>query len=180
MSSTLVTVNEYEARAYEILPQNARDYYKSGAGDEHTLSLNKEAFRRLRIRPRFLVPVSNRDMSVEIFGDRVKIPFGISPTAMQKMAHADGECANARGLGSDEKLDSPDDTCPSDHQYIYHGGKEGTVTWTVDFSYIPFQDMGINASQFAVCDVSAETLHILDLPICQQIKSIMLLTTNDS
>lgn len=37
-------------------------------------------------------------MSVEIFGDRVKIPFGISPTAMQKMAHADGECANARGL----------------------------------------------------------------------------------
>lgn len=51
----------------------------------------------MRIRPRFLVPVSNRDMSVEIFGDRVKIPFGISPTAMQKMAHADGECANARG-----------------------------------------------------------------------------------
>lgn len=46
MSSTLVTVNEYEARAYEILPQNARDYYKSGAGDEHTLSLNKEAFKR--------------------------------------------------------------------------------------------------------------------------------------
>lgn len=49
MSSKLVTVNEFETKAYEILPQNARDYYKSGAGDEHTLSLNKDVFKRYDI-----------------------------------------------------------------------------------------------------------------------------------
>lgn len=31
-------------------------------------------------------------------GTRVAIPIGISPTAMQRMAHPDGECATARGI----------------------------------------------------------------------------------
>lgn len=30
-------------------------------------------------------------------GDRIKVPIGISPCAMHKMAHEDGECASARG-----------------------------------------------------------------------------------
>jgi len=41
--------------------------------------------------------VQDRDLSVTIQGDRVKVPIGISPCAMHKMAHDDGECASARG-----------------------------------------------------------------------------------
>jgi len=32
-----------------------------------------------------------------VLGREVKMPVGIAPTAMQRMAHPDGECANARG-----------------------------------------------------------------------------------
>lgn len=38
-----------------------------------------------------------RDLSVTVQGDKVKVPIGISPCAMHKMAHEDGECASARG-----------------------------------------------------------------------------------
>jgi len=48
--------------------------------------------------------VRNRDLSVTIQGDRVNVPIGISPCAMHKMAHEDGECASARGNKTLQKL----------------------------------------------------------------------------
>lgn len=53
---------------------------------------------RLRIVPRMLRDVRNRDLSITVQGDRVNVPIGISPCAMHKMAHEDGECASARGI----------------------------------------------------------------------------------
>jgi len=41
--------------------------------------------------------VSKRDISTTVLGEKVSMPLGVSPTAMQRMAHPDGECANARG-----------------------------------------------------------------------------------
>lgn len=41
--------------------------------------------------------VSNRDISTVILGNKISMPLGVAPTAMQKMAHPDGECANAKG-----------------------------------------------------------------------------------
>jgi isopentenyl diphosphate isomerase/L-lactate dehydrogenase-like FMN-dependent dehydrogenase len=52
---------------------------------------------RLRIRPRFMRDVSHRDQSTTVLGTEVMMPVGVAPTAMQRMAHPDGECANARG-----------------------------------------------------------------------------------
>jgi len=55
------------------------------------------SFCRLRIRPRVLQDVSKVDLSTVVFGKKVAIPFGVSPIAMQRMAHPDGEIANVRG-----------------------------------------------------------------------------------
>ncbi|XP_055596511.1 uncharacterized protein LOC129746688 [Uranotaenia lowii] len=100
MSSPLVSVKDYEKRAAEIIPRNALDYYRSGAGDELTLRLNRLSFERIRIRPRMLRSGSKRDMRVTLFGEQFAMPIGISPTAMQRMAHPDGEVANARAAAS--------------------------------------------------------------------------------
>lgn len=123
MSDTqiLVSVEDYEKKARTKIHRHALDYYRSGAGNELSLRLNKSCFDRfvlllsrysaydfvhcffflqyffrIRIRPRFLRDVSSRDPSIKMFGDSINIPLGISPTAMQKMAHPDGELANAR------------------------------------------------------------------------------------
>ncbi|XP_075231832.1 uncharacterized protein LOC142330463 isoform X2 [Lycorma delicatula] len=54
----------------------------------------------LRIRPRIMIDISNRDCSATVLGYKIKYPIGVSPTAMQKMAHPEGECANARAVGA--------------------------------------------------------------------------------
>ena len=41
--------------------------------------------------------VSVRDLSTMVLGKPVAFPIGISPTAMQRMAHPDGELAAAKG-----------------------------------------------------------------------------------
>ena len=53
---------------------------------------------RWYIRPKFLKDVSKRDMSTSVLGYKLNVPFGVAPTAMQRMAHPDGECANVKGM----------------------------------------------------------------------------------
>uniref|UniRef100_A0A023F7T5 (S)-2-hydroxy-acid oxidase n=1 Tax=Triatoma infestans TaxID=30076 RepID=A0A023F7T5_TRIIF len=95
----LCCLHDFEKLALTKLPKPAADYYGAGACGEHTLQLNKSAFQRLRIRPRVLRDITIRDTSCEILGSKVEIPIGVSPSAMQKMAHPEGECANARAVG---------------------------------------------------------------------------------
>ena len=52
---------------------------------------------RLRLRPRVLRNVSNIDMSTTILGHKIDFPVCVAPTALQKLAHPDGEVATARG-----------------------------------------------------------------------------------
>ena len=48
--------------------------------------------------PRMLMDVSHRVLNTPILNGRhnIRFPVGIAPTAMQKMAHPEGECASAR------------------------------------------------------------------------------------
>lgn len=41
--------------------------------------------------------VTRRSMATAALGEPVSVPFGVSPTAMQRMAHPDGELANVKG-----------------------------------------------------------------------------------
>lgn len=42
----LVCVEDFEKKAFTKLEKNALDYYRSGAGEQFTLGLNREAFKR--------------------------------------------------------------------------------------------------------------------------------------
>ena len=46
-----------------------------------------------------LVDVSKVDTRVELFGGWAEFPICVAPTAMQKLAHSDGEAATAKGKG---------------------------------------------------------------------------------
>lgn len=95
----VITVDDIERIALKNLDDGPRGYYESGADEQQTLKENKEAFKRLRLRPRMLRGVKHRDMTVTLLGrQRVAMPLGISPSAMQRMAHPDGEEATARAV----------------------------------------------------------------------------------
>jgi 4-hydroxymandelate oxidase len=95
-----VSLLEYEARAREVLPRAAFDYFASGAGCEVTVRENRSAFDALRLRPRVLVPVGTRDQSITLFGRRLPSPVVVAPMAFQKLAHPDGELATARACAT--------------------------------------------------------------------------------
>ena len=54
-------------------------------------------FCRWLLKPRVLRDVSVRNLSTFILGKPVSFPLGISPSAMQKLAHPDGELAMVKG-----------------------------------------------------------------------------------
>jgi 4-hydroxymandelate oxidase len=92
----MLNLFDYEQAARERLPSAAWGYYAGGANDEVTLRENRAAFDRLSLRYRTMVDVSRRDMGTTVLGALVALPVLIAPTAMQRLAHDDGECATAR------------------------------------------------------------------------------------
>jgi (S)-2-hydroxy-acid oxidase len=92
----LLNLHEYELYLQDNLPRNAKDYYHSGSNDMITFRENRAAFSRLAIIPRVLRDVSQINTRVRILGNEITSPICIAPTAMQRMAHADGEIATSR------------------------------------------------------------------------------------
>ncbi|KAG6545200.1 hypothetical protein Mapa_013312 [Marchantia paleacea] len=103
-TATITNVSEYEEVAKQKLPKMVYDYYASGAEDQWTLKENRHAFERIRFRPRILIDVTNVDTSTTILGHRVSMPIMVAPTAMQRMAHPEGELATARAVASHDTI----------------------------------------------------------------------------
>jgi isopentenyl diphosphate isomerase/L-lactate dehydrogenase-like FMN-dependent dehydrogenase len=78
---------------------SAFDYYAGGAEDEVTLAENREAFRRILLRPRMLVGADQVDTAVSVLGHTLPCPVGLAPTAFNCLGHPEGELAAARAAG---------------------------------------------------------------------------------
>lgn len=92
----LVCVADFERVAAGRLPPGPLAYYAGGSMDERTLADNLAAFRRRRLVPRVMRDVATIDLSTRVLGRRWPLPLWLAPTAMQRMAHAEGELATAR------------------------------------------------------------------------------------
>jgi (S)-mandelate dehydrogenase len=91
-----LSVAELRSAARRRLPAFVLEYLEGGAEDEVTLRRNREVFERIAFLPRTLVDVSRRDMSVEVFGERQKLPLAIGPTGANGLFARDGDLALAR------------------------------------------------------------------------------------
>jgi isopentenyl diphosphate isomerase/L-lactate dehydrogenase-like FMN-dependent dehydrogenase len=91
-----VNVSEYERLAEERLEVGAFGYFVGGAGDEWTLRENVAVFNRWVLRPRMLVDVGEVTTATTVLGRDVSLPVLVAPTALQRLAHPDGEAATAR------------------------------------------------------------------------------------
>ncbi|NWU74255.1 HAOX1 oxidase, partial [Onychorhynchus coronatus] len=96
MSGKPVCIGDFEEYARTFLPKSVYDYYRSGADEQETLADNVAAFSRWKLYPRVLRDVSAMDVSTWVLGHRVSVPVCVAATAMQRMAHPDGETATAR------------------------------------------------------------------------------------
>ena len=97
---SLLTLQDFEAAASHALPKSAYDYFRGGAESGSTLAENRNAFERLKLRPRVLVDVSRRSTAMELGGHRLDLPVLVAPMAAQKLAHRLGEIGLARAAAS--------------------------------------------------------------------------------
>ena len=95
-----ICLADFEPLARAKMSPMAWEYVTAGAGDELTVRWNKEAYQRIRLKPRVLVDVTKLDTRVTLFGQEHAFPILLAPTAAQTLTHAEGELATARGAGA--------------------------------------------------------------------------------
>jgi len=87
---------DFRQLAKRRLPSPIFHYIDGGADDEVTLRRNTESFDTCDLVPNVLAGVDSVDLSTEVLGQRLDFPLIMSPTAMQRLFHHDGERALAK------------------------------------------------------------------------------------
>lgn len=95
-----INIEDLRAIAKKRLPRFVFTYVDSGAEDEVTLRGNREAYGRLRFRPRTLVDVSKRDLSTRLLGAPSALPVIVGPTALNGLSWRDGDIELARAASA--------------------------------------------------------------------------------
>ena len=93
---------DFRRLAKQRIPSPLFHYIDGGADDEVTLNRNTEAFNSCDLIPNVLANMKEIDLSTNVFGQKMKLPFFLSPTAMQRLFHHDGERAIARVANREE------------------------------------------------------------------------------
>ena len=96
--------------AQRRLPRAIFDFFDGGAEDETTLRGNREAFERVRLRPKVLVNVAQVDTTLELLGAPAAAPIVIAPTGAIGLGRRGAEvmlARAARALGIPFTLATP-------------------------------------------------------------------------
>jgi lactate 2-monooxygenase len=91
---------DLKSKAREQLSNEAYAYIAAGAGLEDTMQRNRNSFNQWRIVPRMLRDVSQRDISIELFGQRYETPFLTCPIGVLELAHKEADIAVAKATSS--------------------------------------------------------------------------------
>ena len=87
---------DFRQLARRRLPSPIFHYIDGGADDEVTMRRNTEAFDDCDLVPNVLAGHDTVDTSLEVLGQRLSFPLFMSPTAMQRLFHHEGELALAK------------------------------------------------------------------------------------
>jgi L-lactate dehydrogenase (cytochrome) len=90
------SVNDFRELARRRLPWPVFDYIDGAADDELTKARNSAAFDTVDLVPDVLAGVGTIDTSCTILGRKSALPLILSPTALQRVFHWQGERAVAR------------------------------------------------------------------------------------
>jgi L-lactate dehydrogenase (cytochrome) len=89
-------IDDFRTLAKARLPFPVFDYIDGAADDERTMARNTAAFETVDLVPDVLAGVEEIDTSCTILGRRSALPLMLSPTAVQRAFHWQGETAVAK------------------------------------------------------------------------------------
>ncbi len=93
-------IADLRLQALKHLPKGVFQYIDRGAEDEVALADNRQVFRDLKLRTRFMVDLTDRDMGIDLLGKRSNLPMAIAPTGIAGLAWYQGELALAKAAAA--------------------------------------------------------------------------------
>ena len=100
MTTPAYNIHDLRELARRRLPKGLFEFVDRGAEDEVSLSNNRAALERIRLKPRTLVDVSQRSQEITLFGQRQKMPIAVAPTGAAGIMWHGGEIALARAAAA--------------------------------------------------------------------------------
>lgn len=113
--SVCQNLDDIELVARSKLTRKAWSYYNSAADSLYSLQTNRGDWSKVSFRPRILRDVRSVDMRRKVMGHDAELPFFISPAAMAKLGHPDGEMCLSNGASARGVV-----YCPSTYSSVDH------------------------------------------------------------
>lgn len=126
----LLNLDEIEAAATRKISKKGWAYYYSAADDLHSKTLNNTIYRSILLRPRVFIDCTHCDLSTTFLGYKVHLPVFVSPAAMARLAHPDGEWGIAQACaryGAMQMISNNASMTPE--QIVQGAGAEQVFGW---------------------------------------------------
>ncbi|KAK9236780.1 FMN-dependent dehydrogenase-domain-containing protein [Lipomyces kononenkoae] len=95
----MLNIADIEDHASRTLSNKAWAYYASASDDMRTKIYNNTIFHLVLFRPRIFRDITVVDTTAHMLGFKTSLPLFVSPAALARLAHPDGEKAIARACG---------------------------------------------------------------------------------
>lgn len=123
----LLNLDDIEAEATKRISKRAWAYYFSASDDMSSKTNNNLAYRDILLRPRVFVDCTECDLSTTLLGHRVGLPIFVSPAAMARLAHPDGEHGIAKAASRFNALQVISNNASMTPEQIVEGAAPGQV-----------------------------------------------------
>ncbi|MDF3349080.1 alpha-hydroxy-acid oxidizing protein [Sulfitobacter sp. KE34] len=165
LHATYPALSDLRSRAQSRLPKFVWEYLDSATGTEATKHRNRAALDRVGLMPSVLHGEFTPDLSVNLMGQKLPLPFGMSPLGMSGLIWPDAEAHLARAAdraGIPFGLSTVAATCPED--VAPHLGAHG---W---FQLYPPRDPEIRTDMLARAKAAGFTTLVLtvDVPVASR------------
>ena len=94
--AVITNIADLERIYKKRVPKMFHDYAVSGSWDEQTLSDNSTDFKKIRLRQRVAVDMTDRKTNSVMINEPVTIPVALAPVGLTGMQRADGEIKAAK------------------------------------------------------------------------------------
>lgn len=165
LESRYPALSDLRTRAQSRIPEFVWEYLDSGTGVEATRARNRSSLDKIGLMPSVLHGEFEADLSVDLLGQSLPLPFGIAPVGMSGLMWPDAERHLAQGaarLGIPYSLSTVATVAPEDIQ-----GDLGENAW---FQMYPPRDEGIRRDMLKRArDTGFKTLILtVDVPVASR------------
>jgi isopentenyl diphosphate isomerase/L-lactate dehydrogenase-like FMN-dependent dehydrogenase len=96
----LYNLHDVREASKRRLPRGIFEFIDRGAEDDDAIAHNREAFKRIKARPRALIDVSHRNCEASILGEKFSMPMAVAPTGAAGLVWYQGEMELAKAAAA--------------------------------------------------------------------------------